>query len=122
MADLPDQPVHAFERHHIRFTRDIVIEGAEPEMKATSDMQVEYVDYDFESSDPRKVHITLVIKVWARVVTTTDMDVYALTPIDQIGEAAEQATAASTFNSDTRVCQPVLAVATSRHLAWRTYW
>jgi hypothetical protein len=102
VADLPDQPVHAFERENIRFTRDIVIEGAEPEMKATSDMQVEYVDYDFEcNNDRRKVHITLVIKVWARVVTTTEMDVYALSPIDQIGEPIEQATAASTFNSET---------------------
>lgn len=100
VADLPNQPVHAFEKHHIRFTRDIVIDGAEPEMKATADVQIEYVDYDFEETDPRKVHITVVIKVWARVVTTTEMDVYALTPIDQVGEPAEQATAASTFNSE----------------------
>lgn len=101
VADLPDQPVHAFEKRHIRFTRDIVIDGAEPDMKATADVQVEYVNFDFDCCEPRKVHITVVIKTWARVVTTTEMDVYALTPIDQVGEPVEQVTAASTFNSDT---------------------
>lgn len=101
VAALPDQPVHAFEREHIRFTRDIVIDGAEPEMKATADVQVEYVDYDFDCDDPRKVHITVVIKVWARVVTTTEMDVYALSPVDQVGEPIEKVTAASTFNTET---------------------
>lgn len=38
VADLPNQPVHAFEKDHVRFTRDIVIEGAEPGMKATADV------------------------------------------------------------------------------------
>ncbi|TWH46856.1 SH3 domain-containing protein [Sporomusa sp. KB1] len=86
VADLPDQPVHAFEKRHIRWTRDIVIDGAEPEMKATADATVEFVDYDFHCHhDRRKVHITIVLKVWARVVTTTEMDVYALSPIDEIG-------------------------------------
>ncbi|WP_245867586.1 hypothetical protein SPSIL_002010 [Sporomusa silvacetica DSM 10669] len=86
VADLPDQPVHAFEKRHIRWTRDIVIDGAEPDMKATADATVEFVDYDFHCHhDRRKVHITIVLKVWARVVTTTEMDVYALSPIDEIG-------------------------------------
>ncbi|MCX7781560.1 MAG: DUF3794 domain-containing protein [Negativicutes bacterium] len=87
VADLPNQPVHAFERQQVRFTRDIVIDGAEPDMKATADITVEYVDYDFNyEDDRRKVHITIVLKIWARVLTTTEMDVYALGPIDQLGE------------------------------------
>ncbi|MDU4960849.1 MAG: SH3 domain-containing protein [Sporomusaceae bacterium] len=100
VADLPNQPVHAFERHHIRFTRDIEIDGAEPEMKATADIQIEYVDYDFDCCDRRKVHVTIVLRFWARVVTTAEMDVYALTPIDQVGEPVEKTTSASSFNSD----------------------
>lgn len=100
VANLPNQPVHAFERKHIRFTRDIEIDGAEPEMKATADIQIEYVDYDFDCHDRRKVHVTIVLKFWARVVTTTEMDVYALSPIDQIGEPIEKTTSASTFNTD----------------------
>ncbi|SDF22499.1 SPOCS domain-containing protein [Sporomusa acidovorans] len=86
VADLPDQPVHAFEKKHIRWTRDIEISGAEPDMKATADATVEFVDYDFHRHhDNRKVHITIVLKVWARVVTTTEMDVYALSPVDEVG-------------------------------------
>jgi hypothetical protein len=108
VADLPNQPVHAFERQHIRFTRDIEIEGAEPDMKATADIQIEYVDYDFDcddhdhdsDNDRRKVHVTIVLRFWARVVTTTEMDVYALSPVDQIGEPVEKTTSASSFNSE----------------------
>lgn len=37
VADLPYQPVHAYEQDNIRWTRDIPIEGAEPGMKATAD-------------------------------------------------------------------------------------
>lgn len=87
VADLPNQPVHAFEKRHVRFTRDIVIEGAEPGMDASADVVVEYVDYDFHRHhDRRKVHITIVLKFWARVLTTTEMDVYGLTPIDSVGQ------------------------------------
>lgn len=85
VADLPNQPVHAFEKKHVRFTRDIVIQGAEPDMKASADVTVEFVDYDFDTDDPRKVHITIVLKFWARVITQTTMDVTALTPIDEVG-------------------------------------
>lgn len=96
VADLDNQPVHAFEKRHIRWTRDIVIDGAEPDMKATADATVEFVDYDFHHHhDRRKVHITIVLKVWARVVTTTEMDVYALTPVDEVG-IVESNTASST--------------------------
>ncbi len=85
VADLPSQPVHAFEREQ-RWTRDIVVEGAMPDMKATADVLVEYIDYDFHRRhNDRKVHITIVLKVWTRVVTTTEMDVYALSPIDEVG-------------------------------------
>ena len=86
VADLPNQPVHAFETANIRWTRDIEIDGAAPEMKATADAVVEYINYDFDEDEPRQVHITIVLKTWARVVTTTQMDVYALTPVDQVGQ------------------------------------
>lgn len=110
VADLPDQPVHAFEKQHIRWTRDITLEGAEPDMKATADATVEFVDFDFHyHHDKRKVHITIVLKIWARVVTTTEMDVYALSPVDEMG-VVESTTAntsdkvsASQFNTDTVV-------------------
>ena len=86
VADLPNQPVHAFEKRHIRWTRDIEINGAAPDMKATADATVEFVDYDFHGHhNKRKVHVTVVLKVWARVVTTAEMDVYALSPVDEIG-------------------------------------
>ena len=87
VADLPNQPVHAFEKKHIRFTRDIEIEGAEKDMDASADVTVEYVDYDFHRHhDKRKVHITIVLKFWARVITTTEMDVYALSPVTEVGQ------------------------------------
>ncbi len=95
VADLPNQPVHAFERQHVRFTRDIVIDGALPDMTATADVAIEFVDYSFEEDENRKVHITIVLKVWARVVSTTEMDVYALSPIDQVGEIIPSTTTAS---------------------------
>jgi hypothetical protein len=87
VAKLPNQPVHAFERKHIRFTRDIEIEGAEPDMDASADVVVEYVDYDFHCHhDRRKVHITIVLKFWARVLTTTQMDVIGLQPVGEYGQ------------------------------------
>lgn len=85
VAALPDQPVHAFELPHVRWTRDIPVDGAMPDMKATADAMVEYINFDFAPTDPRQVHITIVLKVWTRVVTTTEMDVYALSPVDQMG-------------------------------------
>lgn len=93
VADLPNQPVHAFEQKHIRFTRDIPIEGVMKDMDATADVTVEFVDYDFDPDDPRTVHITIVLKFWARVVTTTEMEVIALSPVDEIGQV-EYSTAA----------------------------
>lgn len=110
VADLPDQPVHAFEKKHIRFTRDIDVDGADPDMKATADVQVEYVDYDFHRRhDNRKVHITVVLKFWTRVLTTTEMDVYALSPIDEVGifesttasTSSDDSVSASSFNDET---------------------
>ncbi|HWR45008.1 SPOCS domain-containing protein [Sporomusa sp.] len=106
VADLPNQPVHAFEKQHIRWTRDIVVDGAEPDMKATSDVVVEFVDYDFHCHhDRRKVHVTIVLKVWARVVTTTEMDVYALSPIDEVGvitgTTSTDKVSASQFDNET---------------------
>lgn len=101
VADLPDQPVHAFEKGNIRFTRDIVIDGAEKGMDATADVTVEYVNYDFDEDEPRMVHITIVLKVWSRVTSTTEMDVYALTPVDQLGQM--EVVSASTSAGDSAV-------------------
>jgi hypothetical protein len=87
VADLPNQPVHAFERKHVRFTQDVAIDGTEPNMDATADVVVEYVNYDFHRHhDRRRVHITVVLKFWARVIAITDMDVYGLTPITEYGQ------------------------------------
>ena len=99
VADLPNQPVHAFEKKNIRWTRDIDIEGAEPDMKATADVTVEFVDYDFHRRhDNRLVHVTIVLKMWARVVTTTQMDVYALSPVNEVGVV--ESTTATNSSSD----------------------
>lgn len=111
VADLPDQPVHAFERSHVRFTRDIQIPGALPEMTAKADVQVEYVDFDFCCDEPRKVHITIVLKFWVRVVSTAQMDVYALTPIDQLGQS--EAVTASTASSDSTSASTMTATSGS---------
>lgn len=92
VAALPDQPVHAFERSHIRFTRDIVVDGAEKGMKSKADVSVEYVNYDFDENNNVVVHITIVLKFWARVVSTANMDVYALNQLEA-PEGGEVATA-----------------------------
>lgn len=42
VAALPNQPVHAFEMPHVRWTRDIQVEGAAPGMKATADAITSY--------------------------------------------------------------------------------
>ncbi|MDU2063836.1 MAG: DUF3794 domain-containing protein [Sporomusaceae bacterium] len=98
VADLPDEPVFAYEKKHIRFTRDIALPGAAPGMNATADVVVEFIDYDFDCwCDPRKVHITIVLKFWTRVTTTTALDVYALSPIDEIG-TLETTTASGSLN------------------------
>lgn len=113
VADLPNQPVRALEKKHVRFTRDIEILGAEPGMDATADVTVEFVDYDFDCDHvwnedhqhhhhKRKVHIVIVLKVWARVVSTTEMDVYALSPVDQLG-MIESTTASSNVAMNTGV-------------------
>lgn len=85
VANMPNEPVHAFEKEHVKFTRDIDVDGAMPQMKATADCTVEYVDYDYSECEPRKVHITIVLKFWTRVTTTTEMEIIALTPVDQVG-------------------------------------
>lgn len=87
VADLDDHPVHAYEKRHVRFTRDIEIPGAQKGMDAEADVSVEYVNYDFHRHhDKRKVHITIVLKFWARVMTTTQMDVYALGPVTEVNQ------------------------------------
>ena len=86
VADRPNQPVHAFEQKQIRWTRDIVIDGAMPDMKATADVTVEYIDYDFDEDENREVHVTVVLKIWARVISTMEMDIYALSPVEEYGQ------------------------------------
>lgn len=93
VADLPNEPVHAFEKKHIKFTRDIDVEGAIPGMQATADCNVEYIDYDFNECEPRKVHVTLVLKFWTRVTTVTQMDVKVLSSLD--GDCTTTSTSAS---------------------------
>jgi hypothetical protein len=100
VAHLPNEPVHAVEKKHVRFTRDIDLPGAEPNMNATADVVVEFIDYDFNCwHDRRKVHVTIVLKFWARVTTTTTMDVIAMTPIDQIGQVESVSASTSDPNS-----------------------
>lgn len=101
VAALPNEPVHAIEKAHIPFTRDIEVEGALPGMKATADCTVEYVDYDQSECEPRKVHVTIVLKFWTRVTTTTEMEIVALSPVDQTGvyESGSAAMAAEGMTS-----------------------
>ncbi|BBB90315.1 MAG TPA: DUF3794 domain-containing protein [Methylomusa anaerophila] len=46
VAYLPDQPVHAVEIKHYKFTQDIDIFGARKGMDADASVSVEFVDYD----------------------------------------------------------------------------
>ena len=105
VADLPSEPVHAFEKDQIKFTRDIDVEGATPEMKATADCTVEYIDYDFDECDHRKIHITIVLKFWTRVTTITEMDIVALGTVENeevtVTEAESTAGADLSINGKT---------------------
>ncbi|WP_110954270.1 SH3 domain-containing protein [Anaerosinus massiliensis] len=105
VADLPNEPVHAFEKSHIKFLRDIEVEGAHPDMTATADCSVEYVDYDFDECQPRKVHITIVLKFWTRVTTMAEMEVTTMSPIEpgtMYGTSgfADNKTSASEFSDE----------------------
>jgi uncharacterized protein YgiM (DUF1202 family) len=88
VANLPDKPVHAVEKRHVNYTQYVDLPGAEPDMNATADVEVEFIDYDFDCwhDDRRKVHVVIVLNLWARVTATTAMDVIAMTPIDQVGQ------------------------------------
>ncbi len=55
VADLPQQPVHAVELKHYRWTVDIDMPGARKGMDAEATVDVEYVDYDFDQ-DHHKHH------------------------------------------------------------------
>ena len=46
VACLPDQPVHAVEIRHFKWTQDIAIDGARRGMDADASVVVEFVDYD----------------------------------------------------------------------------
>ena len=48
VACLPDQPVHAVEIKHYRWTQDIVVPGALRGMDSDASVVVEFVDYDVD--------------------------------------------------------------------------
>lgn len=48
VACLPDQPVHAVEVKHYKWTQDIVVLGARKGMDADASVTVEFVDYDVD--------------------------------------------------------------------------
>lgn len=49
VACLPDQPVHAVEIKHYKWTQDIDLPGARRGMDADASVVVEFVDYDIEN-------------------------------------------------------------------------
>lgn len=49
VAALPDQPVHAVEIKHYKWTQDIEIPGARRGMDADASVVVEFVDYDVDN-------------------------------------------------------------------------
>ena len=51
VANLPDQPVHAVEIRHYKWTQDIDLPGARRGMDADASVLVEFVDYDIEDDD-----------------------------------------------------------------------
>jgi hypothetical protein len=46
VADLPDQPVHAVELKHYKFSQEVDIPGARRGMDAEASVSVDFVDYD----------------------------------------------------------------------------
>ena len=56
VADLPQQPVHAVELKHYRWTVDIDMPGARKGMDAEATVDVEYVDYDFDQDHHKHHH------------------------------------------------------------------
>ena len=51
VACLPDQPVHAVEIKHYKWTQDIDLPGARRGMDADASVIVEFVDYDIEDDE-----------------------------------------------------------------------
>lgn len=48
VAALPDQPVHAVEIKHYKWTQDVDLQGARKGMDADASVMVEFVDYDID--------------------------------------------------------------------------
>lgn len=129
VADLPDQPVHAVEIENHKFTKDIALEGVNPDMDAQADAVLEYSDYDFECGkhkhhhkhkeakyttgdqechhhhhhqcDPRRVRLTLVIKVWAKVFDYVEMEVMVSPMVVTEEDGSKTVVSASDFESNT---------------------
>lgn len=81
-----DSRVVVFEKRGVKFTRDIDVDGACPNMKATADVRVEYMHYDFDSCKPRHVDVTVVLKIWTRVTTVASLAVMAMPGVDVVGD------------------------------------
>lgn len=56
VACLPDQPVHAVEIKHYKWTQDLDLPGARRGMDADASVVVEFVDFDFENDDSCNHH------------------------------------------------------------------
>lgn len=81
-----DSRVVVFEKRGVKFTRDIDVDGACPNMKSTADIRVEYMHYDFDSCKPRHVDVTVVLKIWTRVTTVASLAVMAMPGVDVVGD------------------------------------
>lgn len=85
VADKEESSVYVYEKRDIKFTRDIEVEGACPDMDAAAEASVEYINYDFNECEPRKVHVTIILKCWTRVTTTADLEVMAMSGANEVG-------------------------------------
>lgn len=127
VAFLPDQPVHAVEIENYKFTKDIPLEGITKDMDAEGDVVLEYSDYDFECEkqhhhhhkhdskhktsdegdcqhhgpcDRRQVRLTLVVKVWAKVFDSVEMEVMVSPLVVTEEDGSKTVIAASDFEDD----------------------
>lgn len=109
VAYLPDQPVHAVEIENYKWTRDIALEGINTDMTAKGDAVLEYSNYDFECEetdapadcDRRQVRVTLVIKAWAKVFDTVEMEVMVEPLVIEDEDGTKKVVAASDFEDET---------------------
>ncbi|MGB9812936.1 MAG: DUF3794 and LysM peptidoglycan-binding domain-containing protein [Thermovenabulum sp.] len=70
----PQQPVH-FMEHEIPFTTFVEVPGAEENMMLDFDLIVEHVTASFDPNSPRKMEIRAIIKLFAKVTETVELEV-----------------------------------------------